>query len=52
MAGLLNKISNMKTQAKIKNTENAASDNNLAELLNDFSIDAIIAIDTSYNVIA
>jgi len=42
----------MKTQAKIENTNNSASDNNLAELLNDFSIDAIIAIDTGYNVIA
>src|SRR5438046_1568305 len=42
----------MKTEAKIANTKNAASDNNLAELLNDFSIDAIIAIDTNHNVIA
>jgi len=52
LASLLNKIYNMKTEAKIANTKNAASDNNLAELLNDFSIDAIIAIDTNHNVIA
>ncbi len=42
----------MKPSAPTHNENSSASINNLAELLNDFSIDAIIAIDNHYNVIA
>src|SRR5215471_6229479 len=41
----------MKPQVHIEG-ENKASAHNLAELLTDFSIDAIIAIDTDHKVIA
>jgi PAS domain S-box-containing protein len=42
----------MKTEAKIENENIKASENTLTELLNDFSIDAVIAIDINHNIIA
>jgi PAS domain S-box-containing protein len=42
----------MGEQRKVEDGNAPASAGNLGEILNDFSIDAIIAIDTKYNVVA